>query len=45
MKVGGMQFFRSEGFDTLGKVLPRAGQIATEMTQLYLILTGPASPI
>ncbi|WP_304613348.1 TrkH family potassium uptake protein [Paracoccus sp. (in: a-proteobacteria)] len=40
MKVGGMQFFRSEGFDTLGKVLPRAGQIATEMTQLYLILTG-----
>ncbi|MCG6110954.1 MAG: TrkH family potassium uptake protein [Paracoccus sp.] len=40
MKVGGMQFFRSEGFDTLGKVLPRAGQIAGEMTQLYLILTG-----
>ncbi|TJZ93031.1 TrkH family potassium uptake protein [Paracoccus gahaiensis] len=40
MKVGGMQFFRSEGFDTLGKVLPRAGQIAGEMTRLYLILTG-----
>ncbi|WP_236627482.1 MULTISPECIES: potassium transporter TrkG [unclassified Sulfitobacter] len=24
MRVGGMQFFRVEGFDTLGKVLPRA---------------------
>lgn len=39
MKVGGMQFFRSEGFDTLGKVLPRAGQIAAEMTWLYLGIT------
>lgn len=40
MKVGGMQFFRSEGFDTLGKVLPRAGQIAAEMTSIYLLMTG-----
>ncbi|WP_103174316.1 TrkH family potassium uptake protein [Paracoccus sp. SY] len=40
MKVGGMQFFRSEGFDTLGKVLPRAGQIASEMTTIYLLMTG-----
>lgn len=40
MKVGGMQFFRSEGFDTLGKVLPRAGEIAAEMTRLYLLLTA-----
>lgn len=40
MKVGGMQFFRSEGFDTLGKILPRAGQIAAEMTRLYLVLTA-----
>ncbi|WP_378944925.1 TrkH family potassium uptake protein [Paracoccus sp. R86501] len=40
MKVGGMQFFRSEGFDTLGKVLPRAGEIATEMTMVYLAMTG-----
>lgn len=39
MKVGGMQFFRSEGFDTLGKVLPRAGQIAAEMTWIYLGIT------
>ncbi|MDB6180114.1 TrkH family potassium uptake protein [Paracoccus fistulariae] len=40
MKVGGMQFFRSEGFDTLGKILPRAGQIASEMTRIYVILTA-----
>ncbi len=40
MKVGGMQFFRSEGFDTLGKILPRAGEIATEMTRVYMLLTG-----
>ncbi|MFV0409700.1 MAG: TrkH family potassium uptake protein [Paracoccus sp. (in: a-proteobacteria)] len=39
MKVGGMQFFRSEGFDTLGKVLPRAGQIAAEMTWIYVGIT------
>lgn len=39
MRVGGMQFFRSEGFDTMGKVMPRAGQIAAEMTQLYLGIT------
>ena len=40
MKVGGMQFFRSEGFDTLGKILPRAGEIAAEMTRIYLLLTA-----
>lgn len=39
MKVGGMQFFRSEGFDTLGKILPRAGEIAAEMTRIYFFLT------
>lgn len=39
MKVGGMQFFRSEGFDTLGKVLPRAGAIASEMTVIYVLMT------
>ena len=40
MKVGGMQFFRSEGFDTLGKILPRAGEIAAEMTIIYVIMTA-----
>ncbi len=39
MKVGGMQFFRSEGFDTLGKILPRALDIAAEMTWIYVGLT------
>ncbi|MFN3526243.1 MAG: TrkH family potassium uptake protein [Paracoccus sp. (in: a-proteobacteria)] len=40
MRVGGMQFFRSEGFDTLGKVLPRAGAIASEMTAIYVTMTA-----
>ncbi|MDP4033534.1 MAG: TrkH family potassium uptake protein [Pseudorhodobacter sp.] len=39
MKVGGMQFFRSEGFDTLGKILPRALDISTALIQVYLVLT------
>lgn len=40
MKVGGMQFFRSEGFDTLGKILPRAFDIAREMTGVYFAMTA-----
>ncbi|MTH76492.1 TrkH family potassium uptake protein [Paracoccus aestuariivivens] len=40
MKVGGMQFFKSEGFDTLGKILPRAFDIAREMTWVYIGLTA-----
>lgn len=39
MKVGGMQFFRSEGFDTLGKILPRALDISTALIQFYILLT------
>ncbi len=39
LKVGGMQLFRSEGFDTLGKVLPRAGEIAASISIVYLALT------
>ncbi|TGD42390.1 TrkH family potassium uptake protein [Pseudotabrizicola sediminis] len=39
MKVGGMQFFRSEGFDTLGKVLPRALDISAALVQIYVWLT------
>lgn len=39
MKVGGMQFFRSEAFDTMGKVMPRAGEIAADMTGIYLLIT------
>ena len=39
LKVGGMQIFRSEGFDTFGKILPRAGQIAARISGIYLALT------
>lgn len=39
MKVGGMQHFRSEGFDTMGKVLPRAADISGMLLQIYLGLT------
>lgn len=39
MRIGGMQFFRSEGFDTMGKIMPRAGQIAAEITRIYILLT------
>lgn len=39
MKVGGMQFFKSEGFDTLGKILPRALDISAALIQIYIVLT------
>ena len=39
LRVGGMQIFRSEAFDTMGKVLPRAVDIAWRITFIYLGLT------
>ena len=39
MRVGGMQYFKSEGFDTLGKVLPRALDIAQGLLNVYVGLT------
>lgn len=36
MRVGGMQFFRTEGFDTFGKALPRATDIAKQLVGVYL---------
>ena len=39
LRVGGMQIFKSEGFDTFGKILPRAGQIATQISGLYVAFT------
>jgi len=39
LKVGGMQLFRSEAFDTLGKILPRAGGIALGLIAIYLALS------
>ena len=42
MRIGGMQFFRTEGFDTFGKILPRATDIAQQLLIIYLILTVSA---
>ncbi len=39
MRVGGMQFFRSEGFDTFGKALPRTIDISKGVLNVYLVLT------
>jgi len=39
LRVGGMQIFRSEAFDTMGKILPRAGEIASRISVIYLGLT------
>jgi trk system potassium uptake protein TrkH len=39
MRVGGMQFFRTEGFDTFGKALPRATDIAVQLMGVYAGLT------
>ncbi|WP_417733680.1 TrkH family potassium uptake protein [Roseovarius sp.] len=40
MRVGGMQFFRAEGFDTLGKALPRTIDISKGVLNVYLGLTA-----
>lgn len=37
--VGGMQIFKSEGFETGGKILPRAKAIAAQISVIYLALT------
>lgn len=39
LKVGGMQIFRSEGFDTMGKILPRATEISSSISVIYVGLT------
>jgi trk system potassium uptake protein len=39
LKVGGMQVFRSEAFDSMGKVLPRAVAIAGQIIWIYFGLT------
>ncbi|ESW61203.1 MAG: potassium transporter TrkH [Rhodobacter sp. CACIA14H1] len=36
MRVGGMQFFRTEGFDTFGKAVPRATDLAKALLGVYL---------
>jgi len=39
LRVGGMQVFRSEGFETFGKILPHAAVIATRIGMIYIVLT------
>lgn len=39
MRSGGMQFFQTEGFDTLGKVLPRTLDISKSLLTVYIGLT------
>ncbi|KIT16822.1 TrkH family potassium uptake protein [Jannaschia aquimarina] len=39
LRVGGMQIFRSEAFDTMGKVLPRAAEISAQISTIYVGIT------
>src|SRR5690606_29646182 len=39
LRVGGMQIFRSEAFETMGKILPRAAEIAAQISWIYVSLT------
>ena len=39
LKIGGMQFFRTEAFDLGSDVLPKAVEIAASLTWIYLSLT------
>ena len=40
LRIGGMQLFRSEAFDTMGKILPRAVEIAGSISAIYATLTA-----
>ncbi|MDF1854808.1 TrkH family potassium uptake protein [Pseudooceanicola sp.] len=39
LRVGGMQIFRSESFETMGKILPRATAMAAQISVIYVGLT------
>ena len=39
LRVGGMQLFKAEAFDTFGKILPRATEIASRISVVYVGLT------
>ena len=43
LKVGGMQLFRMESSDQSEKALPRAAQVATAISIIYLVLSGLCS--
>lgn len=40
LQVGGMQVFKAESFDTVEKILPRAGQISAMISGAYVALTA-----
>ncbi|RMF03439.1 MAG: TrkH family potassium uptake protein, partial [Alphaproteobacteria bacterium] len=40
LQIGGMQLFKVEAFDTAGKVMPQATQIAAAICAFYLVLTA-----
>lgn len=40
LQIGGMQLFRVEGFETDGKFMPRATEIAGSLTTLYVVITA-----
>ncbi len=40
LRVGGMQYFRAEGFDTFGKALPRATDLARQLLLVYFGLAA-----
>lgn len=39
LRVGGMQIFKAEAFDTLGKILPKATTIALQISVIYIAIT------
>jgi trk system potassium uptake protein TrkH len=39
MRIGGMQFFRTAGFDISGEIIPRATEIAADLLLVYVGLT------
>lgn len=43
LRVGGMQHFQAEAFDTMGKVLPRVYDISMGLLQVYVALTLAAT--
>lgn len=40
LQVGGMQLFQAEAFDTAEKILPRATQISSGLTGIYIFFTA-----
>ena len=39
LKIGGMQFFRTEGFDVAGDIVPRAVEVSGQLGVIYVGLT------